>query len=76
MFVTDIGNAEKVMAEHNKVFHSIRPAATIVMVCVCVCVLCVCVWSTFDYIISEKPINSTEGGSCAVYAFVHHIGYT
>lgn len=32
MFVTDIGNAEKVMAEHSKVFNTIRPAATLVMV--------------------------------------------
>lgn len=32
MYVTDIGNAETVMAEHNKVFCNIRPAATIIMV--------------------------------------------
>lgn len=32
MYVTDIGHAEKVMAEHNKVFSNIRPAATLVCV--------------------------------------------
>ncbi|CAM9392829.1 unnamed protein product [Ectocarpus sp. 12 AP-2014] len=32
MYVTDIENAEKVMAEHCKVFSSIRPAATIISV--------------------------------------------
>lgn len=32
MYVTDIKNAEKVMAEHCKVFSSIRPAATLVSV--------------------------------------------
>lgn len=32
MFVTDIANAGKVMAEHCKVFANIRPAATLVMV--------------------------------------------
>lgn len=32
MFVTDIANAEKVMAEHCKVFDKIRPAATLVVV--------------------------------------------
>lgn len=32
MFVTDVANAEKVMAEHCKVFEKIRPAATILVV--------------------------------------------
>eukprot|EP00903_Cladosiphon_okamuranus_P011520 g10847.t1 len=32
MYVTDIKNAEKVMAEHCKVFSNIRPAATIISV--------------------------------------------
>ncbi|CAM9814287.1 unnamed protein product, partial [Ectocarpus sp. 13 AM-2016] len=32
MYVTDIENAEKVMAEHCKVFSSIRPAATLISV--------------------------------------------
>ncbi|CAM9943343.1 unnamed protein product, partial [Ectocarpus fasciculatus] len=32
MYVTDIKNAEKVMAEHCKVFSSIRPAATLISV--------------------------------------------
>lgn len=32
MFVTDVSFAEKVMAEHRKVFSNIRPAATLVVV--------------------------------------------
>ena len=35
MYVTDIKNAEKVMAEHCKVFSNIRPAATLVSVSFC-----------------------------------------
>lgn len=35
MYVTDISNAEKVMAEHCKVFSNIRPAATLISVSLC-----------------------------------------
>ena len=37
MYVTDIGHAEKVMAEHSKVFSNIRPAATLVCVSIRMC---------------------------------------